>query len=122
MQTKLILAAVVLFATHVIAQEPARPESAPTSRPTNEWRTETDADRVPSPPGVGRALHALHPTSAARALGNPRVANVIALGALVGLSGLCAFETLESVVATSTPPKFRDLNIAALREGRKLAL
>lgn len=82
----------------------------------------TDADRVPSPPGVGRALHALHPTSAARALGNPRVANVIALGALVGLSGLCAFETLESVVATSTPPKFRDLNIAALREGRKLAL
>ena len=80
-----------------------------------------DADRVPTPPTGGRALHALQTTAAARALGNPRVANVISLGALVSLSGICGFETLETVVAKSTPDKFRELNIAALREGRRIA-
>ena len=80
-----------------------------------------DADRVTAPPAGGRALHALHPTAAARALGNPRVANAISLGALVTLSGVCSFETLESVVAKSTPAKYRELNIAALREGKRLA-
>jgi len=80
-----------------------------------------DADRVSAPPGGGFAIHALHPTAAARELGNPRVANVISLGALVSLSSLCDFATLEAVVARSTPVKFRDLNIAALREGQRIA-
>ncbi|MCC7122789.1 MAG: 2-oxoacid:acceptor oxidoreductase family protein [Gammaproteobacteria bacterium] len=80
-----------------------------------------DADRVPRPPTGRYRLHALTPLAAARALGNPRVANVIGLGALVALSGVCAYDTLETVVAQSTPSKFRALNLAALREGRRLA-
>lgn len=80
-----------------------------------------DADRVPKPPGGARRLHALKPTAAARALGNPRVANVISLGALVTLSEVCAYDILESVVAASTPAKYRNLNINALREGRRIA-
>ena len=80
-----------------------------------------DADRVPAPPQGGFAVHALHPTVSARQLGNPRVANVVSLGALVSLSSLCDFETLEQAVSRSTPPKFRELNIAALREGQRLA-
>ncbi len=80
-----------------------------------------DADRVSKPPGGARRLHALKPTAAARALGNPRVANVISLGALVTLSEVCAYDTLESVVAASTPAKYRNLNINALREGRRIA-
>lgn len=80
-----------------------------------------DADRVPAPPHGGFAVHALHPTASARQLGNPRVANVISLGALVSLSSLCDFTTLEQVVARSTPAKFRELNLAALREGQRLA-
>ncbi len=89
---------------------------------TDEALVIVDADRVPKPPGRGRRLHALKPTAAARALGNPRVANVISLGALVTLSEVCAYDTLESVVAASTPAKYRNLNLTALREGHRLAL
>lgn len=89
---------------------------------TDEALVIVDADRVPRPPGGGnRRLHVLKPTAAARALGNPRVANVVSLGALVTLSEVCAYDTLETVVAASTPAKFRNLNITALREGRRLA-
>lgn len=80
-----------------------------------------DADRVPKPPVGPHRLHALKPTAAARKLGNPRVANVISLGALVTLSEVCGYDTLENIVAASTPAKFRSLNLAALREGRRLA-
>ena len=80
-----------------------------------------DADRVSAPPSGAQVLHALHPGRMARELGNPRVANVISLGALVSLSSLCEFATLETVVARSTPQKFRELNISALRAGQRLA-
>ena len=40
------------------------------------------------------------------ALGSPRIANVVALGALARLAGLCAEKTLEEAVRLESPPKF----------------
>ena len=54
-------------------------------------------------------------------LGNERVANVIALSALVAISGVCTRETLEQIIGTGTPPKFLDLNLEAMREGFAMA-
>ncbi|MGE0485674.1 MAG: 2-oxoacid:acceptor oxidoreductase family protein [Gammaproteobacteria bacterium] len=80
----------------------------------------TDAALVPRPPTVEVEVHALPLTARARELGNPRVANMVGLGALVGLAGWPAFEQVEQAVVTSTPARFRDLNLAALRAGRAL--
>jgi 2-oxoglutarate ferredoxin oxidoreductase subunit gamma len=55
------------------------------------------------------------------ALGSPRVANVVALGALTRLFSLCAEKTLEDAVRLESPPKFLALNLAAAREGLSLA-
>lgn len=54
-------------------------------------------------------------------LGNERVANVIALATLVGLTGACSRETLEQTIRAGTPPKFLDLNIEAMKAGFVLA-
>ena len=80
----------------------------------------TDAALVPHPPAAQGELHALPLTARARELGNPRVANMVGLGALVGLAGWPAFEQVERAVETSTPARFRELNLAALRAGRAL--
>jgi 2-oxoglutarate ferredoxin oxidoreductase subunit gamma len=81
-----------------------------------------DSDLVPDPPRGEFTVVALPLTASARGLGNPRVANVVSLGALVELSNICTFSNLEIVVQQSAPSKFRDLNLSALRAGRKLAL
>ena len=81
-----------------------------------------DSDLVPDPPRGEFKVVALPLTASARDLGNPRVANVVSLGALVALSDICTFSNLEIVVQQSVPPKFRDLNLNALRTGQKLAL
>lgn len=60
-------------------------------------------------------------TETAIRLGNERVANVIALAALVGLTGACARETLEQIIRTGTPQKFLDLNLEAMQAGYALA-
>jgi 2-oxoglutarate ferredoxin oxidoreductase subunit gamma len=57
----------------------------------------------------------------AAALGNPRIANVVALGALTRIAGLCAAETLEQAIQLEAPPKFIRLNLDAAREGLRLA-
>ena len=60
--------------------------------------------------------------AARRSLGNPRIANVVALGALTRLAGLCAPEALEEAIRLEAPPRVRaGLNLDAMREGLRLA-
>lgn len=71
------------------------------------------------PPGL--AARALPLGERAVAIGSPRVANIVALGALCALSGVCRRESLEQAVKLETPRKFADLNLAALHAGFELA-
>jgi 2-oxoglutarate ferredoxin oxidoreductase subunit gamma len=72
------------------------------------------------PEGDVRALH-LPMTRTAIELGSERVANIVALGALAALTGLCDRETLERAVRSETPRAFLDLNADALAAGFRLA-
>lgn len=81
----------------------------------------TDQRLVPEPPKGDFKVLALPITDRAIELGNPRVANVIALGVLDSLGGLCGKKALENAVATLTPPRFRDLNMEALSAGYAMA-
>jgi 2-oxoglutarate ferredoxin oxidoreductase subunit gamma len=77
------------------------------------------ADLSVAPDGEG--WHRLGLASAALELGNPRVTNIVALGALAALSPLCARETIEKAVAQEVPSRFRQLNLDALAKGYDLA-
>ncbi|MBL4614811.1 MAG: 2-oxoacid:acceptor oxidoreductase family protein [Magnetovibrio sp.] len=81
----------------------------------------TDVKLTPEPPRGDFKVLALPITETAIKLGNVRIANVIALGVLAGLGELCSRESLESAVGSMTPPKFRDLNMKALRTGYDMA-
>ena len=80
-----------------------------------------DERLAPHPPKAGYDVHALPLSARAAALGSPRVANIVALAALVSLSGVVSRESLEQAVRLETPKKFADLNLAALGEGYALA-
>jgi 2-oxoglutarate ferredoxin oxidoreductase subunit gamma len=80
-----------------------------------------DERLAPDPPKAGFDLYVLPIAARAVEAGSPRIANVVALGALARLGRLVADEVLEQAVRLETPPKFADLNLAALREGRALA-
>ena len=80
-----------------------------------------DERLVPEPPTSGFNLHVLPIAARAVETGSPRIANVVALGALAHLGRLVSDEALEQAVRLETPPKFADLNLAAVREGRALA-
>ena len=81
----------------------------------------TDTEAVTRPPRGEYALHRLPLMETARRLGNIRVANVVGLGALLTFAPVCRFEDLEVVVEAGAPPKYRRLNVEALRAGRALA-
>jgi 2-oxoglutarate ferredoxin oxidoreductase subunit gamma len=72
------------------------------------------------PPGDCRALH-LPLTRTAIELGSERVANIVALGAMAALAGLCEREALLRTVRAETPRNFVDLNLDALAAGWRLA-
>jgi 2-oxoglutarate ferredoxin oxidoreductase subunit gamma len=80
-----------------------------------------DSALVPEPPTGPFTLHSLPFTETAIRLGNRRVANVVALGALVTISGICPLAALETVVKAKTPAKFAALNMEALEAGRVMA-
>jgi len=80
-----------------------------------------DERLVPDPPRRGFDLHVLPISERAIATGSPRIANVVALGALARLSRVCAGDSLEQAVRLETPAKFARLNLAAAREGFALA-
>jgi 2-oxoglutarate ferredoxin oxidoreductase subunit gamma len=72
------------------------------------------------PPGDCRLLH-LPLTRTAIELGSERVANIVALAALVALADLCDQEALARAVRAETPRSFIALNTDALAAGRRLA-
>lgn len=74
----------------------------------------------PIPAGHGREIRI--PISArAVAIGSPRVANIVALGAVARATGICSLKSLEKAVALETPKKFAQLNLNAAKEGFALA-
>ncbi len=79
-----------------------------------------DERLAPDPPKVGFDLHVLPIAARAIEIGSPRVANVVALGALAHLGRLVSDDVLEQAVRLETPPKFAELNLAAVREGRAM--
>lgn len=81
----------------------------------------TDERLVPAPPSGDFRLMALPITDTAISIGNPRIANVVALGVLNALAKLVSREALEAAVTTLTPAKFRELNLDALKAGYGMA-
>ena len=71
------------------------------------------------PKGNYRAHH-LPLSRTAIDLGSERVANIVALGALAALSGVCGRKALEQAVRAETPKSFLDLNLDALAAGYRL--
>ncbi len=80
-----------------------------------------DADLVTEPPKGDFRLCPAPLTGRARALGSHRVANIVALGTLIGVADICPAETLERAVKLDTPKKFAELNLAAMHEGLRIA-
>ncbi len=71
------------------------------------------------PEGDYRA-HRLPLSRTAIELGSERVANIVALGALAALSGVCGRKALEQAVRAETPKSFLDLNLDAFAAGYRL--
>ena len=71
------------------------------------------------PAGNYRRYH-LPLSRTALELGSERVTNIVALGALVALSGICDRAQIEQVVRAEAPRGFLDLNVDALRAGYAL--
>ncbi|MBK1636420.1 2-oxoacid:acceptor oxidoreductase family protein [Rhodovulum adriaticum] len=79
-----------------------------------------DAERVQTvPQGAFRTL-SLPFTETARGLGNPRVTNIVALGALSALGQVCAPEPLLDSVLAMTPSKLARLNRDAFAAGLQM--
>ena len=72
------------------------------------------------PAGDCRCYH-LPLTRTAIELGSERVANIVALGALSALAGLCERGALDRAVRAETPRSFLDLNLDALAAGFRIA-
>ena len=58
----------------------------------------------------------------ARSLGHERVANIVALGALIAAAELCSLAEVDAVLREETPRKFLDVNIEALAVGHRLVM
>src|SRR3990172_5027669 len=71
------------------------------------------------PDGDYRAHH-LPLSRTAIDLGSERVANIVALGALAAISGMCERGALERAVRAETPKSYLDLNLDALAAGYRL--
>jgi 2-oxoglutarate ferredoxin oxidoreductase subunit gamma len=62
-------------------------------------------------------IHRLPLSRTALQLGSERVTNIVALGALAALSGICERALLERTVRAAAPRGFLDLNMDALNAG-----
>lgn len=72
------------------------------------------------PEGNFRRYH-LPLSRTALQLGSERVTNIVALGALVALGGICDRKQLEQAVRAEAPKSFLDLNLDALKAGFAIA-
>jgi len=80
-----------------------------------------DWERVPEPPQEPVTAKGFDFIGAARQLGNDRVANIVALGCLTALTGLCQAASLDAALRAALPARFLDVNLEALRAGRAMA-
>jgi 2-oxoglutarate ferredoxin oxidoreductase subunit gamma len=76
-----------------------------------------DTRLCPDLPAGDVVRHHLPLSRTALELGSERVTNIVALGALVGMSGICERAQVEQVVRAETPRGFLDLNMDALAAG-----
>lgn len=76
-----------------------------------------DAELVQTLPAGAKPLPF---TDTARRLGNKRVANIVALGALSAAGDICDRDTLEQCLQAMAPPRFILLNMEAFEAGRQL--
>jgi 2-oxoglutarate ferredoxin oxidoreductase subunit gamma len=72
------------------------------------------------PAGDYRCYH-LPLSRTALELGSERVTNIVALGALLELSGICSRQSIEQTVRAEAPRGFLDLNMDALAAGFSIA-
>jgi len=79
-----------------------------------------DTRLCPEIPAGDYRAHRLPLSRTAIELGSERVANIVALGALAALAGICERKALEQAVRTETPKSFLDLNLDALAAGYRL--
>ncbi len=77
----------------------------------------TDEKTVTDPPSGDFKLAKLPISDTAVALGNKRVANIVALSALTAMGGLGERETLEEAVKRRSPKAYIDLNLDAVDTG-----
>jgi 2-oxoglutarate ferredoxin oxidoreductase subunit gamma len=73
------------------------------------------------PAGTHRLVH-LPLSRTGLELGSERVTNMVALGALAAMTGICEREALAQAVSDETPRSFRQLNLVALEAGWWLPL
>jgi 2-oxoglutarate ferredoxin oxidoreductase subunit gamma len=57
---------------------------------------------------------------AVREIGNKQVANIVMLGALTTLSHVVSGKSMEAAVSAHVPPRFKEINLKALRRGLEL--
>jgi 2-oxoglutarate ferredoxin oxidoreductase subunit gamma len=79
-----------------------------------------DARLCPETPAHGGRTLTLPFSRTAIELGSERVTNIVALGALVAMTGVCDLDTLRRTVREETPRAYVDLNLDALDAGAKL--
>ena len=83
----------------------------------------TNSSLVPQYNHSGMAIVQMPFTERAEALGNIKVANIVALGCLLSRDSLVTIKTMEKVIRYFAPAGKKELiatNIAALREGASL--
>lgn len=80
-----------------------------------------DERRVPRPPVGDWRCRSLPIEGTARSVGSVVAANLVALGALLAMTGVLEPEALERAVAARVSERHRDLNVRALAAGGRLA-
>jgi 2-oxoglutarate ferredoxin oxidoreductase subunit gamma len=98
-----------------LAVEPSRQQLKPGALIVADTRL------CPDPPEGEFPTHRLPISRCAIDLGSERVANIVALGVLAALSGICTRGVLEQAVRRNTPKSFLDLNMDALAAGYSLS-
>ena len=76
-----------------------------------------DSDLVPDVPDAKNIVQIPITRLAVEELGKALFANIVALGALVRLTGIVDFETIKTAVAHRVPPHTVDQNMQALQIG-----
>lgn len=81
-----------------------------------------DSDEVRDPPLVPGATYGVPFTRLAlEVTGRAQTANILTLGAVVGLTGVVGAASLEQSVLGMVPPGTEELNVAAMRRGLELS-